>query len=103
MYFFRTFDPDQGGPNHKIDIFCQVGAILVKLCSPSWIYTLEPTWIHPTRNHALVGSIITLVFCIGVMSECTALLGQKSGVTGVSDSGFSSCAAPTYYCGSEYF
>src|SRR5882724_11786215 len=61
MYFFRTFDPDQGGPNHKIDIFCQVGAILVKLCSPSWIYTLDPTWIHPTQTHALVGSIVTLV------------------------------------------
>src|SRR5882724_1416456 len=39
----------------------------------------------------------------GVMSECTALLSQKSGVGGVSDSGFSSCAVPTYYCGSEYF
>ena len=38
-----------------------------------------------------------------VMSECTALLSQKSGLGGVSDSSFSSCAAPTYYCGSEYF
>ena len=38
-----------------------------------------------------------------VTSECTALLGQKSGFGGVLDSGFSSCAGPTYYCGSEYF
>ena len=38
-----------------------------------------------------------------VMSECTALLGWKSGVRGVLDSGFSSCAVPTYYCRSEYF
>ena len=37
------------------------------------------------------------------MSECTALLSWKSGVGGVLDSGFSLCAAPTYYCGSEYF
>ena len=36
-------------------------------------------------------------------SECTALLSQKLGVGGVLDSGFSSCAAPTYYCGSKYF
>ena len=43
------------------------------------------------------------MFKYTVMSECTALLGQKSGVGGVSDSGFSSCTAPTYYCGSEYF
>ena len=40
-----TFDPDQGGPDHKIDIFCQVGAVLVKLCSRSWIDTLDLTWI----------------------------------------------------------
>ena len=38
-----------------------------------------------------------------VRSECTALLSQRLGYRGVSDSGFSSCAAPTYYCGSEYF
>ena len=38
-----------------------------------------------------------------VTSECTALLGQKLGFRGVLDSGFSSCAAPTYYCGSKYF
>jgi len=28
-----------------------------------------------------------------VMSECTALLGRRSGFRGVSDSGFSLCAA----------
>ena len=38
-----------------------------------------------------------------VTSECTALLGWKSDFGGVSDSGFSSYAAPTYYCRSEYF
>src|SRR5882724_1856277 len=38
-----------------------------------------------------------------VMSECTALLGQRLGFGGVSDSGFSSCTAPTYYCRSKYF
>ena len=38
-----------------------------------------------------------------VTSECTALLGQKSGFRGVLDSGFSLCTAPTYYCGFEYF
>jgi len=38
-----------------------------------------------------------------VTSECTALLGQRSGFGGVLDSGFSSCATPTYYCRSEYF
>src|SRR5882724_10495563 len=64
MYFFRTFDPDQDGPDLKTDVFCQVGAILVKLCTPSWIYTLEPTQIHPTQTHALVGSIVALVFHI---------------------------------------
>src|SRR5882724_11967014 len=31
-----------------------------------------------------------------VTSECTALLGRRSVFGGVSDSGFSSCAAPTY-------
>src|SRR5882724_3385248 len=63
-YFFRTFDPDQGGPDLKTDVFCQVGAILVKLCTPSWIYTLELTQIHPTQTHALVGSVVALVFRI---------------------------------------
>ena len=33
-----------------------------------------------------------------VTSECTALLSQKLGVGGVWGSGFSLCAAPTYYC-----
>jgi len=37
-----------------------------------------------------------------VTSECTALLSQKSGIRGVSNSGFSSCAVPTYYCRSKY-
>ena len=32
------------------------------------------------------------------MSQCTALLNQKSDFRGGLDSGFSSCAAPTYYC-----
>ena len=41
--------------------------------------------------------------CPHVTSEYTALLSRKSGFGGVSDSGFSLCAAPTYYCGSEYF
>src|SRR5882724_4818823 len=68
MYFFRTFDPDQGGPDLKTDVFCQVGAVLIKFCAPSWIYTLEPTRIHPTRTHALVGPIFTLVFCVGKFS-----------------------------------
>src|SRR5882724_10231210 len=40
---------------------------------------------------------------IAVTSECTALLSRKSGVGGVSDSGFSLCTVPTYYCRSEYF
>src|SRR5882724_955215 len=52
------------GPDLKINVFCQVGAVLIKLCSPSWIYTLEPTQIRPTQTHALVGSVVTLVFCI---------------------------------------
>ena len=38
-----------------------------------------------------------------VTSECTALLGWKLGVGGDSDSGFSLCTTPTYYCGSKYF
>ena len=38
-----------------------------------------------------------------VMSQCTALLSWKSEFRGGSDSGFSSCIAPTYYCRSEYF
>ena len=42
-------------------------------------------------------------FPTGVTSECIALLGRKLGFGGVSDSGFSSCTAPTYYCGSKYF
>jgi len=37
------------------------------------------------------------------MSQCTALLNQKSEFGGGSDSSFSSCTAPTYYCRSEYF
>ena len=40
---------------------------------------------------------------LSVTSECTALLSWKLGFGGVSDSGFSLCTAPTYYCGSEYF
>ena len=40
--------PNQDGPDLKTDVFCQVGAVLVKLCAPSWIYTLELTRIHPT-------------------------------------------------------
>src|SRR5882724_1743247 len=64
MYFFRTFNPDQSGPDRENDVFCQVGAVLVKLCTPSWIYTLEPTWIRPTRTHAFMGSVVTLVFRI---------------------------------------
>src|SRR5882724_8465492 len=40
---------------------------------------------------------------VSVMSECTPLLGWKLDFEGVLDSGFSSCAVPTYYCGSEYF
>ena len=42
------------------------------------------------------------MFKYTVKSECTALLGQKSDFRAVSNSGFSSCAVPTYYCGSEY-
>ena len=37
-----------------------------------------------------------------VMSECTALLDRRLGYGGVSESGFSLCAAPTY-CRSKYF
>ena len=40
---------------------------------------------------------------IHVTSECTALLSRRSGYGGVLDSGFCSCAAPTYYCRSKYF
>src|SRR5882724_3757515 len=43
------------------------------------------------------------MFKYTVMSECTALLSWKSGFGVVSDSGFSLCTVPTYYCGSEYF
>jgi len=39
---------------------------------------------------------------LSVTSECTALLSQKSGFRGVSDSGFSLCTAPTYYFRSKY-
>jgi len=46
---------------------------------------------------------IKIAVSTAVTSECTALLSQKSGFRGVLDSGFSSCAAPTYYCRSEYF
>src|SRR5882724_4609821 len=38
-----------------------------------------------------------------VMRQCTALLGWKSDFRGFSDSSFSLCTVPTYYCGSEYF
>jgi len=58
-------DPDPSGPYRENDVFCQVGAVLVKLCAPSWIDTLEPTRIRPTRTHALVGSVVALVFCVG--------------------------------------
>ena len=40
---------------------------------------------------------------VDVTSECTALLSQRSDYGGVSDSGFSLCFVPTYYCGSKYF
>jgi len=43
------------------------------------------------------------MFKYTVKSQCTALLNQKSGFGGSSDSGFSSCTAPTYYCASKYF
>jgi len=39
---------------------------------------------------------------LDVTSQCTALLGQKWDFRGVSDSGFSWCTVPTYYCRSEY-
>src|SRR5882724_8045143 len=38
-----------------------------------------------------------------VTSQCTALLNWKSEFRGGSDSGFSLCAVPTYYCVSKYF
>jgi len=44
--------PDQGGRGCPKDVFCQVGAVLVKLCAPSWIHTLGPTRIRPTALHA---------------------------------------------------
>jgi len=66
-----------------------------------------PMWYacHSCPTHMLYSSLVN---CQPsslpiVMSECTALLSQKSGFRGVSDSGFSLCAAPTYYCRSEYF
>src|SRR5882724_1013807 len=40
--------------------------------------------------------ILSLISEDNVTSECTVLLGQRSGFGGVSDSGFSSCAVPTY-------
>src|SRR5882724_10928141 len=48
--------------------------------------------------HTLTSTLIQIV-----KSECTALLGRRLGYGGVSDSGFSLCTVPTYYCGSEYF
>jgi len=55
---------------------------------------------HPV-NHRCCCCYLGCHCC--VTSECTALLGQRSGFRGVLDSGFSLWAAPTYYCGSEYF
>ena len=43
------------------------------------------------------------MFKYNVTNECTALLGWKSDFRGVSESGFSSCTVPTYYCRSKYF
>ena len=43
-----------------------------------------------------IQSVSELGMGIGVMSECTALLGGRLGFGGVSDSGFSLCAVPTY-------
>src|SRR5882672_10246904 len=64
MYCFRTFTPDQGGRGCPKDVFCQVGAVLVKPCTPSWIHTLGPTRIRPPST-SCVGSIVLLVFRIG--------------------------------------
>src|SRR5882724_9416940 len=47
--------------------------------------------------------VLIMSLCFSVTSQCTALLSQKSDVRGGSDSSFSLCAAPTYYCRSEYF
>jgi len=55
-------------PDRENDVFCQVGAVLVKLCAPSWIDTLEPTRIRPTRTHALVGIHCRLGFRIDKFS-----------------------------------
>jgi len=48
----------------------------------------------PTDSGAVPASV--LLRRKHVMSECTALLGWRSGFGWVSDSGFSSCATPTY-------
>src|SRR5882724_2880043 len=64
------------------------------------------TSIQPkTQSHSsqLSSSPIVLHEAWYVSSWHTTLLGWKSGVGGVSDSGFSSCTVPTYYCGSKYF
>src|SRR5882724_13303242 len=55
------------------------------------------------RSYMSAGMHVSSIYIPPVMSECTALLSQKLGFGGVSNSGFISCAAPTYYCGSEYF
>ena len=66
-------------------------------------YTLlVPLWLclPVSLNHEYIS---LLCFLLQVKSQCTALLNQKSGFRGDLDSGFSSCTAPTYYCGSKYF
>ena len=52
---------------------------------------------------ALLDFQMSWLFFKSVTSECTALLGQKSGFRGVLDSSFSLCTVPTYYCRSKYF
>src|SRR5882724_6428052 len=77
-----------------------------KMALSTWKYVFSSD-LFPNEEFLIVRTFFQAhrewIKPMSVMSECTALLGWKSGVGGVSDSGFSSWAAPTYYCRSEYF
>src|SRR5882724_3681202 len=90
---------------HKTSILHNILKIIyVILCHLGFLTTLgHVIWIRidqmPNKTkHSVIGTVFW-----PLMSECTALLSQKSGFRGVSESSFSSCVVPTYYCGSEYF
>ena len=83
-------------PINSPSLSAPVTDLTASLVSPV-TFPLCPMPPHPST------SPLKTTQTMSVRSQCTALLNQKSGFRGVSDSSFSPCAEPTYYCVSKYF